>query len=99
MFCATAQMTAWPLNVGGEPKEPMATIGWLLNHFGAAPGLTAQLDFVGGAVTPTIEGYQRMWGHDHPGTYTAACSIRRYVLTAYVCAREAAHDGVQRSRP
>src|SRR3954451_23282670 len=32
----------------GEAIEPMTTIGWLLNHFGAAPGLTAKLDFVGG---------------------------------------------------
>lgn len=57
-----AQMSAWPLNAEGEPNEPMATIGWLLNHFGAAPGLTAQMDFVGGTVTPTVEGYRRMWG-------------------------------------
>jgi hypothetical protein len=30
--------------------EPMTTIGWLLNHFGAAPGLAATLQFVGGPV-------------------------------------------------
>lgn len=28
----------------------MATIGWPLNHFTAAPGLTAQPDFVEGTV-------------------------------------------------
>jgi len=57
-----AQMSAWPMNAEGEPNEPMATIGWLLNHVGAAPGLTAQMTFVGGGVTPTDEGYRRMWG-------------------------------------
>lgn len=58
-----AQLSAWPLNSGGEPDEPMTTIGWLLNHFGAAPGLTAQLVFAGGTVPATREGYRRMWGH------------------------------------
>jgi hypothetical protein len=58
-----AQMSAWPLNADGEPDEPMATIGWLLNHFGAAPGLTARMDFVGGSEVPTDEGYRRMWGY------------------------------------
>lgn len=58
-----AQMSAWPLNPQGEPNEPMTTIGWLLNHFGAAPGLTAQMNFVGGTVTPTPEGYRQMWGY------------------------------------
>lgn len=57
------QMSAWPLNAEGEPNEPMATIGWLLNHIGAAPGLTARLDFLGGAVTPTDEGYRQMWAY------------------------------------
>jgi hypothetical protein len=57
------QMSSWPLNPSGEPSEPMSTIGWLLNHFGAAPGLTAQLDFVGGRVTPTKDVYRRMWGY------------------------------------
>lgn len=47
----------------GEAVEPMTTIGWLLNHFGAAPGLTAELDFVGGPAVPSLEGYDRMWGH------------------------------------
>lgn len=47
----------------GEATEPMTTIGWLLNHFGAAPGLTASLDFLGGPTTPTPEVYGRMWGH------------------------------------
>lgn len=48
----------------GEAVEPMATIGWLLNHVGAAPGITAQLDFVGGPTTPTPEVYATMWGQD-----------------------------------
>lgn len=47
----------------GEATEPMATIGWLLNHFGAAPGLVAQLTIVGGAITPTLEIYAQMWAH------------------------------------
>lgn len=47
----------------GTAVEPMTTIGWLLNHFGAAPLLTSELDFVGGPTTPTHEVYGRMWGH------------------------------------
>jgi hypothetical protein len=47
----------------GEAVEPMTTIGWLLNHFGAAPGLTAELEIVGGPTVPTLEVYWRMWGH------------------------------------
>jgi len=39
----------------------MTTIGWLLNHFGAAPGLAAELTIVGGPTEPTPEVYQRMW--------------------------------------
>jgi hypothetical protein len=46
----------------GEAVEPMATIGWLLNHFGAAPAGTADFDFVGGPTVPTPEAYTRMWG-------------------------------------
>jgi hypothetical protein len=42
---------------------PMSTIGWLLNHFGAAPRAFAELTIVGGQVTPTPEVYQRMWNH------------------------------------
>ncbi|HVX42867.1 MAG TPA: DinB family protein [Mycobacteriales bacterium] len=42
---------------------PMTTINWLLNHFGAAPGLFAQLEIVGGRTTPTQEVYNRMWSH------------------------------------
>lgn len=48
----------------GEAVEPMTTIGWLLNHFGAAPGLTAELDFVGGPTVPSLDAYDRMWAHD-----------------------------------
>jgi DinB superfamily len=48
----------------GKPVViPMTTINWLLNHFGAAPGLFAQLEIVGGPDTPTHEIYGRMWGH------------------------------------
>ena len=47
----------------GEAVEPMTTIGWLLNHFGAAPGLTAQLDFMGGPIVPTQDVYNRMWAY------------------------------------
>ena len=47
----------------GEAVQPMTTIGWLLNHFGAAPAITAELDFVGGPTVPTDEVYHRMWGH------------------------------------
>jgi hypothetical protein len=43
--------------------EPMTTIGWLLNHFGAAPGAFAQLQIVGGPIEPTPEVYQQMWNH------------------------------------
>ena len=47
----------------GEAVEPMTTVGWLLNHFGAAPGLTAELDFLGGPLEPTPEVYGQMWAH------------------------------------
>ncbi|MBO0694271.1 MAG: hypothetical protein J2P58_15305, partial [Acidimicrobiaceae bacterium] len=42
---------------------PMTTIGWLLNHFGAAPGLAATLEFAGGTTRPTLEVYAQMWGY------------------------------------
>ena len=45
----------------GEVIGPMTTIGWLLNHFGAAPGLVAELEIVGGPTVPTPEIYERMW--------------------------------------
>ena len=45
----------------GEAVSPMTTIGWLLNHVGAAPGVVAELEIVGGATTPTPEAYARMW--------------------------------------
>lgn len=51
------------MNPDGEMNEPMTTIGWLLNHFGAAPGLTAQLDFLGGPIAPTGDVYRSMWGY------------------------------------
>lgn len=47
----------------GGTIEPMTTIGWLLNHFGAAPGLVAELEIVGGSTVPTPEAYQRMWSY------------------------------------
>jgi hypothetical protein len=46
----------------GEAISPMTTIGWLLNHVGAAPGAVAELEIVGGATTPTPEIYGLMWG-------------------------------------
>lgn len=56
----------------GEALEPMTTIGWLLNHFGAAPGLTADLDFLGGSTVPTHDVYARMWGHTNIPTVDVA---------------------------
>jgi hypothetical protein len=48
----------------GKPVVmPMTTINWLLNHFGAAPGLFAELEIVGGPNTPTQDIYNRMWGY------------------------------------
>jgi hypothetical protein len=47
----------------GEATEPMTTIGWLLNHFGAAPGLNAELEIVGGPTVPTPDAYHRMWAY------------------------------------
>lgn len=47
----------------GQAIEPMTTIGWLLNHFGAAPGLVAELEIVGGSTVPTPDVYQRMWAY------------------------------------
>ena len=47
----------------GEAVEPMTTIGWLLNHFGGAPGGVAELEIVGGSKVPTMELYQQMWGY------------------------------------
>ncbi len=50
--------------MNGRPVVmPMTTINWLLNHFGAAPGLFAELEIVGGPTTPTQDVYNRMWGH------------------------------------
>ena len=48
-------------NDGSGGREPMATIGWLLNHFGDAPGRYAQLTIVGGPVEPTPEEYEATW--------------------------------------
>lgn len=56
----------------GEALGPMTTIGWLLNHFGAGPGMFAELEIVGGPVTPTSEIYERMWGYTNLGTADAA---------------------------
>jgi hypothetical protein len=44
-------------------NEPMTTVGWLVNHFGAAPGITAQLEFLGGPTVPTHDVYRRMWAY------------------------------------
>ena|SRR5436190_2790953 len=43
--------------------EPMTTIAWLLNHFGAAPGLAAELEYLGGSIDPSWPTYRRMWQH------------------------------------
>ena len=56
----------------GEAVEPMTTIGWLLNHFGAAPRLFAELTIVGGPTVPTGEVYAAMWGHTIIPTADAA---------------------------
>src|ERR687892_982815 len=47
----------------GEAVEPMTTIGWLLNHFGAAPGLVADSEMVGGPTALAPDTYFRMWGY------------------------------------
>jgi hypothetical protein len=87
-----AQLSAWPLNAQGEPNEPMATIGWLLNHFGAAPGLTAQLDFVGGTMTFDAEVYRRMWAYTIIPTVDEAVARFREGWTALGAALENATD-------
>lgn len=56
----------------GEAVEPMTTIGWLLNHIGAAPGLMAELEIVGGPTVPTFEIYGRMWGYTNIPTVADA---------------------------
>lgn len=53
-----AQLSAWPLDADGTPDEPMTTIGWLLNHIGAAPGRTARLDLLGGDEPSSPEAYR-----------------------------------------
>lgn len=51
------------MTAGTNVIEPMTTIGWLLNHIGAAPGLTAEL-IVRDADTPRADDvYLRMWGY------------------------------------
>ncbi len=49
----------------GEAVEPMTTIGWLLNHFGAAPGLVADSEMVGGPTALAPDTYMRMWGYSN----------------------------------
>lgn len=46
----------------GDLIQPMTTIGWLLNHIGAAPGAVAELEIVGGSTVPTPHVYEQMWG-------------------------------------
>ena len=46
---------------GNDAVDPMTTIAWLLNHFGAAPGTAAQLEFLGGTIEPSWPVYRRMW--------------------------------------
>jgi DinB superfamily len=71
MAIVQAEYDEWRRGVPtGERKTivPMTTIGWLLNHFGAAPGLTATLEFAGGTTRPTREVYGQMWGYTIIGT-------------------------------
>jgi hypothetical protein len=56
----------------GETVEPMTTIGWLLNHFGAAPGLVADSEIVGGPTPLAPDTYMRMWGYMNIPTVEAA---------------------------
>jgi len=62
---------AWAA-VRGEAVEPMTTVGWLLNHFGAAPGLFSQLEILGGPTPATEDTYRRMWGFTIIPTVDAA---------------------------
>jgi hypothetical protein len=66
----------------GEAVSPMTTIGWLLNHVGAGPGMFAELTIVGGPVTPTLDGYHRMWGHTNFGSADEAVARFRDGWTA-----------------
>jgi hypothetical protein len=74
--------------------EPMSTIGWLLNHFGAAPGFAATLTFVGGDVRPTPEVYAQMWGHTILGSADEAVARFRDGWAALRTAVAGATDAV-----
>jgi hypothetical protein len=61
----------------GEAVEPMTTIGWLLNHFGAAPGLVADSEIVGGPTALEPDTYFRMWGYTNiPDVETAVARFK-----------------------
>lgn len=71
MGLVQAAYDEWRRGVPADESEafaPMTTIGWLLNHFGAAPGLAATLEFVGGTTRPTLDVYRQMWGYTIIGT-------------------------------
>jgi hypothetical protein len=65
-------LPTWEASYRGELVEPMATIGWLLNHIGAAPGVAARLTFLGGDVEPTPEVYGSMWNQSYCSTVQSA---------------------------
>lgn len=75
-----------------QSYEPMTTIGWLLNHFGAAPGIAATLEFLGGPVEPTREAYGQMWAHTIIGNADDAVARFRDGWAALVAALATATD-------
>jgi len=84
----------------GEATSPMTTIGWLLNHVGAAPGSVAELTIVGGGVEPTLDGYQRMWGQDVIPTAAEATARLRDGWTALDRAlRASSEETLERTYP
>jgi hypothetical protein len=56
----------------GEIVEPMTTIGWLLNHVGAGPGIVADSEMVGGPTPLAPDTYIRMWGYTNIPTVAEA---------------------------
>jgi hypothetical protein len=71
MALVQAAFDEWRKGVRADESQafaPMTTIGWLLNHFGAAPGLAATLEFAGGTTRPTLNVYGQMWGYTIIGT-------------------------------
>lgn len=80
--------------------EPMPTIGWLLNHFGAAPGVMAESEIVGGRrrrceAHPGRMGCARRRAQAHTRRGTRA-RLRRPSLAAR---RPRHHSHAQRGEP